>query len=170
MDWYYSKNNQQLGPVSQETLLSLYSSGEVSASDLVWNETMSEGWKPIGQLAEFSSAAPAAPAPAYGVPNPAPPVIGAVTAAGVSRNLTPAVPNYLWQSIACTVLCCVPLGIPAIVFATKVGPALAIGDLAAAREASSKAKTWCWIAFGLGLLGGLLYLGLVVVAGVSGEL
>lgn len=97
-------------------------------------------------------------------------MVSAVTAASVSPSLSPAVPNYLWQSIACTVLCCVPFGIPAIVFATKVGPALAIGDLAAAREASGKAKMWCWIAFGLGLFGGLAYIGLVVVAGVSGEL
>lgn len=170
MDWYYSKNNQQLGPVSQETLLSLYSSGEVSAGDLVWNETMSEGWKPISQLPEFSAAAPAVSAPAYGMPNPAPPMISAVTTASVSPGQAPAVPNYLWQSIACTVLCCVPFGIPAIVFATKVGPALAVGDLAAAREASAKAKMWCWIAFALGLVGGLAYFGLIAIAGVSGEL
>ncbi len=170
MDWYYSKNNQQLGPVSQETLLSLYSSGEVSPADLVWNDTMSEGWKPISQMAEFSAAAPAVSVPAYGMPNPAPPVISAVTAASVSSGQSPAVPNYLWQSIACTVLCCVPFGIPAIVFATKVGPALAIGDLAAAREASGKAKMWCWIAFGLGLVMNILAFIVMAAAGVSGEL
>jgi hypothetical protein len=80
------------------------------------------------------------------------------------------VPNYLWQAIACTVLCCVPFGIPAIVYSTKVAPALAVGDLQAAREASGKAKMWCWIAFSLGLVVGLMYVGLSVVAGVSGEL
>lgn len=61
------------------------------------------------------------------------------------------VPNYLVQSILVTVLCCVPFGIVAIVFAAQVNSKLAAGDYAGAMDASKKAKMWSWIAFGSGL-------------------
>jgi hypothetical protein len=61
-----------------------------------------------------------------------------------------AVPNYLAQAILVTIFCCVPFGIPAIVFAAQVNGKLAAGDHAGALEASKKAKLWCWISFGAG--------------------
>jgi len=61
------------------------------------------------------------------------------------------IPNYLWQAIVCTVCCCVPLGIPAIVYAAQVNSKVVQGDMAGARQASKKAKMWCWIAFWSGL-------------------
>jgi len=67
------------------------------------------------------------------------------------------IPNYLWQAIACTVCCCVPLGIPAIVYASQVNTKVLQGDLEGARAASKNAKMWCWIAFGLGLAFTLIY-------------
>ena len=61
------------------------------------------------------------------------------------------IPNYLWQAIVCTVCCCIPLGIPAIVYSAQVNTKVAQGDLAGARESSKNARMWCWIAFGVGL-------------------
>ena len=40
--WYYSKNNQQLGPLSPEQLKQLAASGQLQPSDLVWREGMSQ--------------------------------------------------------------------------------------------------------------------------------
>jgi hypothetical protein len=40
--WYYSKNNQQQGPVSPEQLKQLAVSGQLQPSDLVWKEGMSQ--------------------------------------------------------------------------------------------------------------------------------
>jgi ribosomal protein L40E len=60
------------------------------------------------------------------------------------------VPNYLAQAILVTIFCCVPFGIPAIVFAAQVNGKLAAGDYTGALETSKKAKMWCWIAFGAG--------------------
>jgi hypothetical protein len=62
------------------------------------------------------------------------------------------VPNYLVQSILVTLCCCLPFGIVAIVFAAQVNSKLAAGDVAGAMDASGKARMWCWIAFGVGIL------------------
>jgi hypothetical protein len=65
----------------------------------------------------------------------------------------PPIKNYLIQSILVTLCCCMPLGIVAIVFAAQVNSKLAAGDVAGAREASSRARMCCWIAVGLGVVG-----------------
>jgi hypothetical protein len=62
------------------------------------------------------------------------------------------IPNYLWQSIVVTLCCCLPLGIVAIIFAAQVNDKLRRGDIGGAMEASKKAKMFCLIAFGLGLV------------------
>ena len=57
---------------------------------------------------------------------------------------TPAasVPTYLVWAILVTLLCFLPTGIVAIVFATQVNNKLAAGDVAGAMEASGRAKMW----------------------------
>jgi hypothetical protein len=61
------------------------------------------------------------------------------------------VPNYLVFAILATVLCCLPAGVAAIVYAAQVNGKLQAGDIAGAQAASKNAKMWCWISFGLGL-------------------
>ena len=63
------------------------------------------------------------------------------------------IPNYLVQSILVTLFCCLPFGVAAIVFASQVNSKLQMGDVAGAMEASKKAKTFCWVALGLGIAG-----------------
>jgi uncharacterized membrane-anchored protein len=79
------------------------------------------------------------------------------------------VPNYLVFAILATVFCCLPAGIPAIVFAAQVNGKLQAGDLAGAQAASRNAKTWCWVSFGVGL-GSILIWILLMVLGVIGNL
>lgn len=85
------------------------------------------------------------------------------------RNLQPAAPsvplqttavvlppgttvqNYLVFAILATVFCCLPAGIPAIIYAAQVNGKLQAGDLAGAQVASNNAKMWCLISLGLGL-------------------
>lgn len=76
------------------------------------------------------------------------------------------VPNYLVQAILVTIFCCVPLGIPAIVFAAQVNGKLAAGDYNGAVETSKKAKIWCWISFGVGLGIVLIYISLMIIAAI----
>jgi hypothetical protein len=59
----------------------------------------------------------------------------------------PDIPNYLGWAIAVLILCFWPTGIAAVVYAVKVNNKLALGDIAAAQEASRKAKMWCWVSF-----------------------
>lgn len=61
------------------------------------------------------------------------------------------VPNYLVQSILATFFCCMPLGIPAIVYAAQVDSKINRGDVAGARESSKNAKLWCGISCGAGI-------------------
>lgn len=183
MEWYYASNGQQQGPVSQEQLIELFKKGEVKTSDLVWNESMTD-WVAFGNVPGLNQGAAVPdqvqPTPSAGVAQgegPAPAAAGSVVAAsaGTVSALPPAggenIPTYLWQSIVCMVLCCLPFtlpfSIPALVFATKVGPAIALGQLDEAREASRKAKMWCWITFGVGLVGWILYIGIFVFAGIA---
>src|SRR5579864_2230817 len=75
------------------------------------------------------------------------------------------VPNYLVFAILATVFCCLPTGIPAIIYAAQVNGKLLAGDYAGAQLASKNAKTWCWVSFGVGLGVTLLYM-LVIGVGV----
>jgi DNA-directed RNA polymerase subunit RPC12/RpoP len=68
------------------------------------------------------------------------------------------VPNYLVQAILCTLFCCLPFGIVAIVFAAQVNGKLAAGDYQGAVSASGSARTWCWVSFWLGLIPIILWI------------
>jgi hypothetical protein len=70
----------------------------------------------------------------------------------------------LVQSILVTLFCCLPCGIVAIVYAAQVNGKVAAGDIAGAMNSSQKAKTWSWVAFGLGLVAILIQ----VIFGVIG--
>lgn len=82
-----------------------------------------------------------------------------------SPNLNPQnIPNYLWQSIVVTVLCCLPFGIPAIVYASKVNNALLQGDTQAAQRASRTAGIWCLVSLIAAVVFWILYAGFMVLA------
>lgn len=165
MSWFYSKNGTQLGPVSEQELSDKARSGEVSASDLVWKEGMSD-WKPLAQVPEFGGVATQVPAPVAASPSGNASM--AQPAAYTSSQAHPNIPNYLWQSIVATVLCCMPFGVVAIVFAAKVDSLVARGDLAGAQAASQSAKNWTIAAAATGGVIILAYFGLVIVGLASG--
>ncbi|MDR2801841.1 MAG: CD225/dispanin family protein [Prevotellaceae bacterium] len=71
--------------------------------------------------------------------------------------------TYLWQSIVVTILCCLPLGIPAIVYATQVEKYFIRGEIAAAERASRQAKNFCIWSLAAGLLFLIGYIGIYVV-------
>ena len=80
-------------------------------------------------------------------------VLQRVEAAGAPSSKN--VPSHLAPAILVTLFCCLPFGIVAIVFAAQVNGKLQAGDYEGALSASNKAKTWCWVSFGVGLVIGL---------------
>lgn len=63
---------------------------------------------------------------------------------------------YLVWSIIVTLLCCLPLGIPAIVYAAKINTLNDAGDYLGAQDAANKSKTWIIVAGVVGLVVGIL--------------
>jgi hypothetical protein len=77
------------------------------------------------------------------------------------------VPNYLVQAILTTLFCCLPFGI--VVYAAQVNSKLAAGDYAGAVEVSGKAKTWCWVSFGIGLAATVIWFIFVLIGAIAGH-
>ena len=67
------------------------------------------------------------------------------------------IPNYLAPSIIVTLFCCLPLGIPAILFSAQVNGKIQAGDIRGAMESSRRAKMWCLLSFGVGLVLDILF-------------
>lgn len=136
MNYYYSVNGQQFGPVAPNQLVA---SG-VNASTLVWCEGMTQ-WQPAGQVAElapyFQQVAP-----------PMPP--GGGYGAGEQRPPMPST-NLVW-AILTTIFCCLPFGIVAIVQASGVSGAYAAGNYEEAKRKSKSAATWSLVAAIVGLI------------------
>ena len=104
-------------------------------------EVGSDEWKALGSLPKFQTeleVATTATSPLH--------------ASGQSpQHSDGPIPSYMVQAILVTFFCCMPLGIPAIIFASRVDGLVRVGNHAEARECSKKAKLWCWIGFGLGI-------------------
>ena len=73
--------------------------------------------------------------------------------------------NMLW-GILCTVFCCLPLGIIAIVFSNKVNTLYDSGDYSGAQEAADKAKKYAV----MGAICGLVFIGLAFILFVLSNL
>jgi uncharacterized protein YqhQ len=83
--------------------------------------------------------------------------------------------NYLVESILATLFCCLPLGIVAIINASKVNSAYDAKNYEEAQKASNDAKKWMKYAIIAGVVGIILYLvfifamgGLAMLSGGSG--
>ena len=139
-------DQKEYGPVTADQLRQWITEGRANSQTMVQGPDSTE-WKPLSGFAEFAGLLATVPTAAPGSPTNYP----------AMSSMQPSVPNYLWQSIVCTVCCCLPFGIAAIVFAAQVNGKLAAGDVAGAMESSRKARLWCWISFGLGLIANLSF-------------
>ena len=131
MQWYYSKNGTQLGPVAQGELVSKLASGEVSSSDLVWKDGMAD-WIPASQVAELRviadvpaspavSAGPGAPVDSpYVAPAsyPLPPASRSAVAGKASTSMTLGIIAIV-TGVLCGCIGGIPCGILAVVFGNQ---------------------------------------------------
>lgn len=161
MQWYYSKNGTQLGPVAEGELRAKLVAGEISQSDMVWREGMSN-WLPVAKIPELSTPPEATlRGPVQASPYHPPATQQPAYSPGM------IIPNYLWQSIVVTIFCCWPFGIPAIVYAAKVDGLRAAGNIHGALAASASAKMWCLVAAGTWLVLIVFWLLFVGIAAIS---
>ena len=79
------------------------------------------------------------------------------------------IPNSLVQAILVTLCCCLPFGIVSIVYAAQVNGKVQAGDIQGALDASGKAKMWCWIGFGLGLVGNLIVAAIQILGVIASQ-
>ncbi len=70
-------------------------------------------------------------------------------------------------AILCTVLCCLPLGIVSIVYASKVSGLWTQGRYAEAQLASANAKKWAIWGAVAGVILGIIYAIIAVAGGMS---
>lgn len=75
--------------------------------------------------------------------------------------------NWLVESILVTLLCCLPLGIVGIIFASQVNSKFAAGDIEGAKIASQQAGQFTKIGFFLGLAGLVIYMILIFAFGLT---
>jgi len=64
MQWHYTKQGQQFGPVDDAELCRLAQQGAITPSDLVWNPTLGDKWVPASSVENlFASPPPLGPPP-----------------------------------------------------------------------------------------------------------
>lgn len=127
MDWYYSKNASQYGPVPEDELKAKIATGEVGPADLVWKDGMRD-WTPSGSVPELAARTPMTPA-GYDTSghsrNPEPPAqtpYQTPASTGVPTSVyvaTPPTSGLAIASLVCGIMglvtcLCLP-GIPAVV-------------------------------------------------------
>lgn len=128
--YFVNQNEQQAGPIQP----SEFPAYGITAQTLVWCDGMGD-WAPAGSIAELrpylsQGRAPQSP-PVYGYGN---------RGYGNDIGARPST-NMVW-AILTTLLCCLPFGIIAIVYASKVDTFWAMGNYDEARNASRKAANW----------------------------
>lgn len=145
--YYLNAKREQCGPLPAKELLK----NGVTAETLVWCEGMSN-WTKAGEVLElknmFNSTATPPPVPSATVVPPVPPV----PPVSVQPSSDKCPDSYLIFSILSTLFCCLPTGIAAIVYASKVEKLWYSGDKAGAQKYSEQAKIWCVVSVGCGLI------------------
>ena len=66
--------------------------------------------------------------------------------------------SHMLKAVLCTIFCCVPSGIIAMIYAARVISLKEEGDYHGALKASRQASSWCSFSFAIGLVQGCLFL------------
>ena len=103
----------------------------------------------------------------YGQPPSSPPYGGSPYGGGYGGAAGPPPNNNLVWAILTTLFCCLPLGIVSIVYAAQVNGKWSAGDAAGAQASAAKARQFAIWSAVAGLVVIVLYIILVVAAGVS---
>lgn len=137
-DLYYVNDRQErVGPID----LSEIPMHPINANTLVWRKGMAQ-WVPAGSIPEVSEYL--APTSSFGPTSATPPMppVGNAGNQSYYSGESGKPSSYLWLAILTTIFCCIPFGIVAIVFASKVDNLWFAGRHDEAESASKKALNW----------------------------
>jgi Interferon-induced transmembrane protein/GYF domain 2 len=150
-------NGERFGPASVDELNQWGREGRVNTTTMVVAEGLTD-MMPISNVAGFRLEIAPMPPHQGQYQNPSP------------YMRTTQVPNHLAKAIISTLLCCLPLGVVAIVYAAKVDSLARTGNIAEAEDASQKASMWANWSIGVWLVGAVLYITLIIGLGATGNL
>jgi hypothetical protein len=103
-------------------------------------------------------------APARKVSAPPPPQpVAAVPGRNAGFGAASRPKTYLMEAIVATLLCCIPFGIVAIVYAAQVDSKFSAGDYQGAQKAAHSAKTWYHVA----LISGLVIIAISITSKIA---
>ena len=124
-DWFYGKDNTQHGPVSEQEIQSLMTSGKIDTNTIIWREGMGD-WIPLKDVPEFqtlSNSAPNSTTTTQGSTDNQAPYTSPQTYAGQPQQMMAAPPTdgLSIASLVCGILAIVicylwaAFGIPAVI-------------------------------------------------------
>lgn len=145
--FYFIRNGQQIGPIEAEQL----AHENITPQTMVWRQGM-EDWKEARLLPELdflwqnNANNGASGVPPFQAPprqQPFAPQNNTPYNTYANGGIPPKCPpTYLAFAIIVTIFCTWPLGIPAIINATRVEKAYNQGDFAGAERFSKAARSW----------------------------
>ena len=155
MQYWINHNGVQSGPVDADGIKEL----ALTSRAYVWHPGLSD-WVKITQVPELEGLFEVVDEPAtVGQPlqpqNTAPaqqPMNPQPVNTQPEGDPEPCPPTNLVWAIITTVLCCLPAGIVAIIYAMKVTSKYREGDIEGAKRASEVGAWWCIVSIILGIL------------------
>lgn len=151
--YHYTDGTNTFGPFTIEEL----STKGITADTYVWTEGL-PSWIPARQAPELAAIIQAGDQPYFTAGSqPPPPQFPNAGRPMYAQTAGRPPKTYLLETILTTIFCCWPLGIPSIIYASRVEKKYYAGDLAGAEEDSANAKKWMWINLGACLVLWVLY-------------
>ncbi|QBQ42642.1 CD225/dispanin family protein [Sphingobacterium psychroaquaticum] len=152
--YYYTDGQNSLGPFTLDELKFKGITGET----YIWTEGLTN-WIQAKNIEELIPLFTGENQPYYGSPYQAPTTFPQVPQGYYGTPTPTGYPpkTYLVESILTTIFCCWPLGIPSIVYATRVEKKFYAGDIIGAQQDSDNAKKWLWINVGACIALWILY-------------
>lgn len=166
MTYHLARNGQQLGSCTRDEAVARYGRGELLPTDLVWCEGMAE-WAPASSVFGSTPAMVAPPPFAAGSASAAAGTLPSTVTSGPTVIPPKKPDNFLVFAILATVLCCLPPGVVAIVYATQVDAKYTAGDYAGAEKSAKNARLWTFISVGAILLLGVAYVAFIAFVALT---
>lgn len=150
--YHYTDGTNTFGPFAIEELRTK----RITADTYVWTEGMRD-WVPAKSFPELNDILSEEAKPYFTSSHQSPPRLPSAAVSSYPGQMQAPPKTYLLETILTTIFCCWPLGIPSIVYASRVEKKFYAGDTIGAERDSARAKKWMWINVGACIALWMLY-------------